>query len=105
MPAFLSRPVPIAVLLAFAAATGVLVFWSFEALSKALLGRWHRQPDVQGCRALVYVVRIDDQRLGELEAQARNRSIIDLFNQVETLRSEFARLRGQSGSGSAWPAA
>ena len=36
-----------------------------------------------------------DQRIGELEAQARNRSIIDLFNQVETLRTEFARLRGQ----------
>lgn len=36
-----------------------------------------------------------DQRLGELEAQARNRSIIDLFNQVETLKTEFARLRGQ----------
>ena len=36
-----------------------------------------------------------DQRVGELEAQARNRSIIDLFNQVETLKTEFARLRGQ----------
>jgi tol-pal system protein YbgF len=36
-----------------------------------------------------------DVRLGELESQARNRSIIDLFNQVETLRAEFARLRGQ----------
>lgn len=36
-----------------------------------------------------------DQRLGELEAQAKNRSILDLFNQVETLRAEFARLRGQ----------
>lgn len=39
--------------------------------------------------------RVIDQRLGELEAQARNRSIIDLFNQVETLRAEMARLRGQ----------
>ena len=36
-----------------------------------------------------------DARIGELEAQARNRSIIDLFNQVETLKTEFARLRGQ----------
>ena len=36
-----------------------------------------------------------DQRVAELEAQAKNRSIIDLFNQVETLRAEFARLRGQ----------
>jgi len=36
-----------------------------------------------------------DQRIGELEAQARNRSIIDLFNQVETLKAEFARLSGQ----------
>ena len=36
-----------------------------------------------------------DQRVAELEAQARNRSIIDLFNQVETLKTEFARLRGQ----------
>ena len=36
-----------------------------------------------------------DQRVGELEAQARNRSIIDLFNQVETLKTEFSRLRGQ----------
>ncbi len=36
-----------------------------------------------------------DQRIGELEAQARNRSIIDLFNQVETLKTEFARLSGQ----------
>lgn len=36
-----------------------------------------------------------DQRIAELEAQARNRSIIDLFNQVETLKAEFARLRGQ----------
>jgi tol-pal system protein YbgF len=39
--------------------------------------------------------RVIDQRLGELESQARNRSIIDLFNQVETLRGEMARLRGQ----------
>lgn len=39
--------------------------------------------------------RVIDQRLGELEAQAKNRSIIDLFNQVETLRAEMARLRGQ----------
>jgi tol-pal system protein YbgF len=39
--------------------------------------------------------RVIDQRLGELESQARNRSIIDLFNQVETLRAEMARLRGQ----------
>lgn len=36
-----------------------------------------------------------DQRVAELEAQARNRSIIDLFNQVETLKTEFARLSGQ----------
>lgn len=36
-----------------------------------------------------------EARIGELEAQARNRSIIDLFNQVETLKAEFARLRGQ----------
>ncbi len=36
-----------------------------------------------------------EQRIGELEAQAKNRSIIDLFNQVETLKAEFARLRGQ----------
>lgn len=36
-----------------------------------------------------------DARIAELEAQARNRSIIDLFNQVETLKAEFARLRGQ----------
>lgn len=34
-------------------------------------------------------------RIGELEAQAKNRSIIDLFNQVETLKTEFAKLRGQ----------
>ncbi|TAG48734.1 MAG: tol-pal system protein YbgF [Betaproteobacteria bacterium] len=40
------------------------------------------------------VQRALDARLSELEAQARNRSIIDLFNQVETLRAEFARLRG-----------
>ncbi len=36
-----------------------------------------------------------EARVGELEAQARNRSIIDLFNQVETLKTEFAKLRGQ----------
>ena len=36
-----------------------------------------------------------DQRVAELEAQAKNRSIIDLFNQVETLKTEFSRLRGQ----------
>ena len=39
--------------------------------------------------------RAIDQRVAELESQARNRSIIDLFNQVETLKSEFAKLRGQ----------
>ncbi len=39
--------------------------------------------------------RAIDQRVAELEAQSRNRSIIDLFNQVETLKTEFARLRGQ----------
>jgi tol-pal system protein YbgF len=39
--------------------------------------------------------RLLDQRIGELESQARNRSIIDLFNQVETLRAEMSRLRGQ----------
>lgn len=36
-----------------------------------------------------------DARIGELEAQAKNRSIIDLFNQVEVLKTEFAKLRGQ----------
>ena len=36
-----------------------------------------------------------DARIGELEAQAKNRSIIDLFNQVEVLKNEFAKLRGQ----------
>ena len=35
------------------------------------------------------------ERIGELEAQARNRSIIDLFNQVEALKADFAKLRGQ----------
>ena len=39
--------------------------------------------------------RLLDQRIAELEAQARNRSIIDLFNQVETLKAEIARQRGQ----------
>ena len=39
--------------------------------------------------------RAIDARVGELEAQAKNRSIIDLFNQVEILKSEFAKLRGQ----------
>ena len=39
--------------------------------------------------------RAIDARIGELEAQAKNRSIIDLFNQVEILRTEFAKLRGQ----------
>lgn len=39
--------------------------------------------------------RAIDARVGELEAQAKNRSIIDLFNQVEILRTEFAKLRGQ----------
>lgn len=36
-----------------------------------------------------------DARIGELEAQAKNRSVIDLFNQVEVLKTEFAKLRGQ----------
>lgn len=36
-----------------------------------------------------------EARIGELEAQAKNRSIIDLFNQVEVLKAEFAKLRGQ----------
>ena len=36
-----------------------------------------------------------DSRIAELEAQAKNRSIIDLFNQVEILKTEFAKLRGQ----------
>jgi tol-pal system protein YbgF len=44
---------------------------------------------------LTDVQRALDARIGELESQARNRSIIDLFNQVETLRAEFARIRGQ----------
>jgi tol-pal system protein YbgF len=44
---------------------------------------------------LTDVQRALEARIGELESQARNRSIIDLFNQVETLRSEFARLNGQ----------
>jgi tol-pal system protein YbgF len=44
---------------------------------------------------LTDVQRALDARIAELESQARNRSIIDLFNQVETLRTEFARLRGQ----------
>ena len=39
--------------------------------------------------------RAIDARIGELEAQAKNRSIIDLFNQVEILKTEFAKLRGQ----------
>ena len=36
-----------------------------------------------------------DARISDLEAQAKNRSIIDLFNQVEVLKTEFAKLRGQ----------
>ena len=39
--------------------------------------------------------RAIDARVGELEAQAKNRSIIDMFNQVEILKTEFAKLRGQ----------
>ena len=54
-----------------------------------------RKQIVQLRAQLVETQRALDQRLGELEAQAKNRSIIDLFNQVETLRAEFARLRGQ----------
>ena len=54
-----------------------------------------RKQIVQLRSQMVETQRTLDQRINELEAQARNRSIIDLFNQVETLKTEFARLRGQ----------
>ena len=54
-----------------------------------------RQQILQLRTQLAETQRTLDARLNELEAQARNRSIIDLFNQVETLKTEFARLRGQ----------
>ncbi len=53
-----------------------------------------RQQILQLRTQLAEQQRAVDARLTELEAQARNRSIIDLFNQVETLRAELARLRG-----------
>lgn len=70
----------------FAASSVQAGMFDDEEARKQILQLRNQMADTQ--RAL-------DQRVAELEAQARNRSIIDLFNQVETLRTEFARLRGQ----------
>ena len=69
---------------------------SFNAAHAGLFDDEEARKQILQLRAqIAETQRTLDQRVGELEAQARNRSIIDLFNQVETLKTEFARLRGQ----------
>jgi len=80
------KPVCAGVLAALALSTSYAGLFDDEEARKQILLLRNQIAETQ--RSL-------DQRVGELEAQARNRSIIDLFNQVETLKSEFARLRGQ----------
>ncbi|MEN9558895.1 MAG: hypothetical protein RLZZ502_106 [Pseudomonadota bacterium] len=40
-------------------------------------------------------MRLLDARLAELENTMRSRSVVDLFNQVEQIKSEVSKLRGQ----------
>ena len=71
------------------------LMWSLSAQAGLFDDEEARKQIVQLRAQMQETQRALDQRVNELEAQARNRSIIDLFNQVETLKSEFARLRGQ----------
>lgn len=77
----------------FAVAAGFL--FSLSAQAGLFDDEEARKQIVQLRTQMADTQRALEQRIGELEAQARNRSIIDLFNQVETLKTEFARLRGQ----------
>ena len=89
MPSYLLRRP----LLAAAATVGLLL--SASAHAGLFDDEEARKQIVQLRAQLSDTQRALDARIGELEAQARNRSIIDLFNQVETLKTEFAKLRGQ----------
>jgi len=40
-------------------------------------------------------VQVQDQRLQQLETQLQNRGLLNLLNQVEQMKEEIARLRGQ----------
>jgi tol-pal system protein YbgF len=73
-----------------------LTIFSLGAVHAGLFDDEEARKQIVQLRAqVVDQQRLLDQRIGELESQARNRSIIDLFNQVETLRAEMSRLRGQ----------
>lgn len=75
---------------------GVLAAIALSAAHAGLFDDEEARKQILSLRnQLAETQRTLDQRVGELESQARNRSIIDLFNQVETLKTEFARLRGQ----------
>ena len=75
---------------------GVLAAMALSAAHAGLFDDEEARKQILALRnQIAETQRTLDQRVGELEAQARNRSIIDLFNQVETLKAEFARLRGQ----------
>ena len=72
-------------LVAVAVAVGLLL--SVSAHAGLFDDEEARKQIVQLRAQLSDTQRALDARIGELEAQARNRSIIDLFNQVETLKT------------------
>src|SRR3712207_5115290 len=41
------------------------------------------------------VRKVLDERIAALETQVRNQALVDLVNQIEQLRSDVAKLRGQ----------
>lgn len=90
-PASTARPLPRAL-----AALGFALAISSNSAHAGLFDDEEARKQILQLRTQIAdTQRTLDQRISELEAQARNRSIIDLFNQVETLKAEFARLRGQ----------
>ncbi len=88
VPRFAGRPLP-------AAAAALALSLATAAHGGLFDDEEARKQILQLRNQIAETQRTLDQRVAELEAQARNRSIIDLFNQVETLKTEFARLRGQ----------
>lgn len=96
MPLLRTPPIPVVANRPWSVAVAILALTLATTAHAGLFDDEEARKQILQLRSqIAETQRALDLRVAELEAQARNRSIIDLFNQVETLKAEFARLRGQ----------